>query len=545
MLHRITINKSTLFILLAFLLGIFYRTIVGLQGVDQTDLGFCNTFYQAILQRPDANVFNFIYYLTGIMGAGWEWLFGGYGILGFRLFEALTLSAAIFLLYATFRRAMSVGMAVLAILMSFLFPTIVITFHYDTLTYMLVAASAFCLAKSVVSGRNVWLVLMGFCVGLSFFARIVNLSMLAVLLVPFAFWFLCERSEVWSKSVLLFLGVLLGCAAVFAAMALFGHFCYFRDGFFEAFSIFGDSTGNHSKGELIWRYLISYKNLLVQLPVVLSFVWLLLRFNPRSTAGNALKWSLSFASFAVLSYTSLPYLTLLAVCLVGIVYGLKRRDGKSVNELVPLYLLAAALVLPLGSDIGVQGLFNWYAGMLVFPAFSLCQGKVNKKLFLCIYFSIAVTTLLKTGFNSPYGDCGSRKMATVQIKDERLNVFTDKEKADNIGRAIKAINTFATGNRLLLLANQYSELYYATRTMPFLGQTIPTAYAGTVLQHRLAERTAHFGEYPMVGFIKELGDDDGKNVANDIRRWMIDRGYEKVYADNFIELYTTNIIPDR
>lgn len=545
MSHGITINKNSLLILLAFLFGIFYRTIIGLQGVDQTDFGFCNTFYQVILQRPDANVFNFMYYLTGIMGAGWEWLFSGYGVLGFRLFETLTLSAAILLLYATFRRVMSAGVAALAILMSFLFPTIVITFHYDTLTYLLVAASAFCLAKSVDSCRSVWLVLMGFCVGLSFFVRIVNLSMLAVLLVPFVVWLRSDRSEVWRKSVLLVLGVLSGCAAVFAAMALFGHIGYFRDGFLEAFFIFGDNSGSHSKGELFLRYFMSFKNLLVQLLVVAALSCLLLRYNPRSAKGNALKWTLAFALFAVLAYTSQPYLTLLAVCLMGMAYGFAHSDGKFDDALVPLYLLAAALVLPLGSDIGVQGLFNWYAGMLVFPACRLCQNKVDRQLFLCVYSAIVSATLLKTGFNSPYGDQESRQMATVQIGDERLNVFTSKEKADNIGRAVKAINTFATGNRLLLLVNQYSELYYATRTVPFLGQTIAAAYKGLTLQRRLAERTAHFGEYPLVGFIKGLDADGGKLVENDIRQWMIGRGYEKVYSDRFIDLYATTDTPKR
>lgn len=43
----------------AFLIGIAYRLLMGLQGIDNVDMGFCMTFYQNIFTHPDAMPFYF------------------------------------------------------------------------------------------------------------------------------------------------------------------------------------------------------------------------------------------------------------------------------------------------------------------------------------------------------------------------------------------------------------------------------------------------------------------------------------------------------
>ena len=57
-------------IILTVIAGLLYRAACGMQGVDTVDVGFCNTFYQVIFTAPDSNVFNFLYYLTGLTACG-------------------------------------------------------------------------------------------------------------------------------------------------------------------------------------------------------------------------------------------------------------------------------------------------------------------------------------------------------------------------------------------------------------------------------------------------------------------------------------------
>ncbi len=178
----ITHNKKSIY--LAFLIPIIFRLIMGTQGVDSTDVGFCNTFYQAIFNTPDANEFNFIYYLTGLLGGIWENLFGGFGLIGFRVFETFTLSTAVYFLYLIYKKRMSKRNSVAAIFLSMLFPVIIVTFHYDTLSYLLIAISAFMYSKYLQNFSYKWLFFAGLMIGFSFFARIVNLSFCILALLP-------------------------------------------------------------------------------------------------------------------------------------------------------------------------------------------------------------------------------------------------------------------------------------------------------------------------------------------------------------------------
>ena len=79
-------------------LGLIYRCLYSLQGVDNVDVGFCNTFYDVIFDYPESNAFNFIYYLTGLVGGTWEHYLGQYGLVGFRFFDIAILFAALMIL---------------------------------------------------------------------------------------------------------------------------------------------------------------------------------------------------------------------------------------------------------------------------------------------------------------------------------------------------------------------------------------------------------------------------------------------------------------
>jgi hypothetical protein len=61
-------TKEKKYITGAFLIGIVYRLLMGLQGIDSIDMGFCMTFYQNIFSHPEAMTFYFNYYLTGLIG---------------------------------------------------------------------------------------------------------------------------------------------------------------------------------------------------------------------------------------------------------------------------------------------------------------------------------------------------------------------------------------------------------------------------------------------------------------------------------------------
>src|ERR1700676_2614528 len=69
-----------------FFVSIFvFQLILIFQGVDLSDEGFLVTFYQQIFTHPDSVQYNFMFWLTGIIGGVYFKLFSFLGLWGLRL----------------------------------------------------------------------------------------------------------------------------------------------------------------------------------------------------------------------------------------------------------------------------------------------------------------------------------------------------------------------------------------------------------------------------------------------------------------------------
>lgn len=536
-----------------FIIGCLYRIAISLQGVDAVDAGFCNTFYQVIFQHPDSNVFCFIYYLLGVVGGLWEILLGSFGLIGFRVLEAFTLTGAIALLYATFAPHMPRAYAVAATVIAFLFPTIAVTFHYDTFSYLLIAASAWFFKRYVTSQQARWLLGAGAMIGLAFFVRIVNGTLFLLLLAPLL-WQLYQRggrAQAVRHTLVMTGGLLLGMGLVAGLMTILGHLPYYIDALGEAFSTFSGSEATHSHGHLISQYFKGTKNLLLQ-GIAVLIIWQLYRYGSRLTPLlQRIVHAILIIAFLLLAYTSLPHLTLLAICLIllGLMFyqvSMKHYPSSMKHyeisiASVCLYLTVAALLFPFGSDIGIQGIFHWCVGLLVFPCAwcaSHYASSMKQYALSIVTVCIAAPTLLRTAINA-YGEEDPRWECVHQVQPDRLNVMVSQHKADVYRRAINAIDRHIGPQRLLFSTNQAAELYYATRTLPFEGHVQPVIYTSERLFSRLDERLAHFGSYPLILFFTTQDDPSPEtpDVQRDTRTWMQRHHYQKVYDDGDTQLF--------
>ena len=533
--------KPTLFhwaIVGLFVLGLTYHIFLGLQGIDTVDVGFCNTFYDNIFSLPDTNIFNFIYYLTGIIGGSWQMIFNKVGLLGFRVLEAFTLSTAIGLLMFIFRQTNHRWLLV-AISVSFLFPMHNITFHYDTLTYLLLSLSAFFFSSYSRKG----FFMSGVMIGLSFFARIVNISFLALLLIPT----MTKIKDTSKNTLLMLFGVMVSISCMFVIMLAFGHTGYWFSAIEEGLSTLSLADATHSKMSMLSVYFHSILNIVGQgmaLLILFFFVKMLSTKFSHKQQNSAVTviYTIGFIITCIFAYASLPYLTLLAGCLLIIIINLTEHKEEKKTPII-LFLLVTALLFPLGSDIGIQGIFHWSAGLLVFPCIWFAQYKTRAtKIVLFLFFmAISTATLLRVAISSPYGASKPRSQCTSLIKGvagERLNVMTDSTHASRITDAANAIMLYKEkDNNLLLLANQESELYYATSSAPFLGHTQTVIYLGDRLRKRLDERLRYFRRYPLVVFLNWAPtkyEDANKSIIN---LWLREHHYKQIYCNNGITIY--------
>ena len=312
-------TKEKKYITGAFIIGILYRLLMGLQGIDSIDMGFCMTFYQNIFSHPEAMTFYFNYYLTGLIGGVWHLLFGQFGLLGFRVLETMTMTAAIWLLYLSFKPWFhSTRVAAVAIFVSFLFPSFVLTFHYDTLSFLLMSASVYAMSRWQQSEQQLmWLWVAGTMIGIAFFARIVNGSLAALVLIPF----ICGCLQSWKRGLRLASfyggGILTGCVVVLALMVALGHWTYFMAAVNEAFGTFNGNESSalrdalpvqnsHTSSNLFSVYLKSYVNIGLQ---VLALAGTALFYGDAGHLPNKLKMPIRLLLLAilfVLVFTSQP-----------------------------------------------------------------------------------------------------------------------------------------------------------------------------------------------------------------------------------------------
>ena len=540
-------TKEKKYITGAFLIGIVYRLLMGLQGIDSIDMGFCMTFYQNIFSHPEAMTFYFNYYLTGLVGGVWHLLFGQFGLLGFRVLETMTMTAAIWLLYLSFKPWFhSTRVAAVAILVSFLFPSFVLTFHYDTLSFLLMSASVYAMSRwQRLEQQLVWLWMAGTMIGIAFFTRIVNGSLAALVLIPF----ICGCLQSWKRGLRLASiyggGILTGCVVVLALMVALGHWTYFVAAVNEAFGTFNGNESSalrdalpvqnsHTSSNLFSVYLKSYVNIGLQ---VLALAGTALFYGDAGHLPNKLKVPIRLLLLAilfVLVFTSQPYLSAIAIC------SLLLLISRAIQPLVS-YVLICAYLFPFGSDIGIPGIFHWCAGLLIMPT-ACCYRKLisnwQKNVVCALSVVIALLMVYKMG-STAQGEEHSRLHTTTMALPGTLNVMTDSERAERYRNEVSRIQQYGQDNPWLLIANQASELYYATGKLPFTGNTQMGTFMGEELIERLDRQQADYGKCPLIVYIKRGHDtDDVPDFRRDLEPWMQKHHYRPVYEDDDLQLFT-------
>lgn len=520
----------------AFLIGIAYRLLMGLQGIDNVDMGFCMTFYQNIFTHPDAMPFYFNYYLTGLIGGVWHLLFGQFGLLGFRLLETMTMALAIWLLFLAFRPWLSSPrISAVAILLSFLFPSLIVTFHYDTLSFLLMAASVYASSRYLRGNALLWLTVAGAMIGISFFARIVNGVLAALVFFPLLWGWRKSSRDGFVAASYYAGGILAGCLLVLSLMGLLGHLPYFGEALAEAFGTFSGHETSHASANLFGVYLKSYVNIGLQILVV---ALLALYFGDAGHLSAKLRTVLRIimlVALFVLVLTSQPYLSAVAICTLMIVI---------TPHPLPLlfYALACAYLFPFGSDIGIPGIFHWCGGLLIVPA-AYCYKKLTSQWQRTVTgllgLAVALNMVYKMGATA-YGEDYPRSETFTQALSGTLNTMTDADRAVRYRNEVARIRQYAAGNNLLLIANQASELYYATGLLPFTGNTQMGTYMGETLVQRLDSQHERYGRLPLIAFIKRGHDtDDMDEFRQTLHPWMVRQGYHTVYDDDDIELFVT------
>src|SRR6202008_469986 len=142
-----------------FLLLFLYQLVFIFQGIDFLDEGFTATFYQQFFHDPTSVEYNFMFWLSGLVGAIFNYLFPDSGLLGLRFLSIIFTTSTILIVYNLLKpyiNKTNLKIGLLLVTLSVCHnPKI---FHYNFLSILLYSATASLLFNGLK--KNNWLLLL-------------------------------------------------------------------------------------------------------------------------------------------------------------------------------------------------------------------------------------------------------------------------------------------------------------------------------------------------------------------------------------------------
>lgn len=478
-------------------------------GFELCDSGYYMTFYANIFNHPEDVSYNFMYYLTGLVGGSF-WKLSGGSILLMRVFGAVCNVLSVWFVWrmlGNLRLFLPLVCAVVLILAgSWAYP---LTFYNDHLSALLAILSLSIMLKALMGdcpNGFMWFCLSGIAAGINLFSRLPNiLELLFVFIIP-----LCMNKRSGGvrgviKSMLCwFSGWLAGVLIVVLIAIYLGHGRYIVESIGDVLEIGAEGSGaSHSINELITV------NLRIWIPIIyiaLKFaaVFLVYGYTRLRLVGMGLKgdsvqiWSLMwvpvfywllFCERWLLNFPAAEGMFSIAIALPVLSIFIDGAEGHRLR-IISLMGLFMLLILPLGSD---RAIFNagpvllWIAlpvGWCVMCR-SLDYGAGKA---LTLIFSITMLLPLIQNFfdNGVYFDNAriDRFEANVDMPCAG-GIRTTTENAAHICEMYDSVSKYVKPDDTMLVYGSAPMLNYITRTRPALGCSWPELFSANQLRLRL------------------------------------------------------------
>jgi len=535
-------------------------------GFELCDSGFYMTFYDNVFSHPESVGYNFMYYLSGVIGGAVSVIAGG-SLLAMRVFGALCNIVCVWLAYGMVRRfCLSCGesgaSAFLPCLLSVLMVGAVswgspLTFYNDTLTILLALVSLHLLCCALMPGErghegwNIFLILFfsGLAAGVNAFSRFPNvLEIFFVVLIPLKTTH-CDMCGGKVRACLLWLsGWAAGFGSVVAFAATVGHLGVIgdtvRDLYITASSSSESST--HGLSNLVSvqiRVLGSVCR--TALPLVMLY-FLHIRIK------SAILDVLLFAGALWLVVRVDAMTSLGAISLAGIMAGLFFRKS---GRLVLLSALVMFFLLPLGSD---NGFYNFGAIIfwLALPVSLSVFGRGLRMVSLFVTVSVVgvcVRSLIAGG--TYFDDTPLSEMTGGVDSASAVGIRTSPVRARRINLMLDAIGCHVDRGDTLLVYGSAPMVNHLTGTIPAIGCSWPELLTPDLLssklsgfesppRHVLMLRFRTLGAVWGSGSEAFMAGDSAANVFhNSIKSgimydYLLSKGYQEVVRDTDFVLYS-------
>jgi hypothetical protein len=535
---------------LFFFLLLLYQFFFTLQGIDFLDEGFSATFYQQFYHDPQSVQYNFLYWLSGLVGGTWYYLFPGSGLLGLRFLAIICTMSTIIMVYNLLkpycnRTHIKIGLALVTLAVCWN-PKI---FHYNFLSIVLYTGAVSLLFN--VLKRNKWILFFpaGALVALDFFARIPSILNLG-LVVVIAFYGYLNKKSIWTiikQSLIFGAGFLFMVAAVLLFMKMIGQLEVYQGALQIAFSMGKSDAADSEYGfvKLLTQFFGSY-NAALYFSFYILLLLLLAAIGPRF-AKNTFRipdWIITIGKIACLVLAALIILKGLEILIrlyVGItlitaILILTTHNSKDVKTLM-LAGTYVSLTYALGSSAGIftAGVHIFWIAMPISIDFILNLTNFNNNLRIGyknetefktdvfvskpqmrnLKFYIIGLCVLGAVYHQwkyPLHDEASRLNMRYPINNKYVRgIFTIKEKADATNELLEKTGAFIKPGDYVISFHSFPMYHFMTNTRPFSGNPMPWYYQPAAFRDQLwkaVDRT-HTLPFVVIQKIKTTPNDHG------------------------------------
>lgn len=566
------------------LLILIYPLLFFWQGLDFTDTGYNATNVMLFLSDDNTIVASSsLLWLTNFVGAGFYYVFDGFGLISLKFLYILMLYISLFFIYKILKNLFPntnvlIGMIV-GLISTYHFGHI---YDYNVISNTLFVISSYFLFFFFKYDKMQFLFLGAFVLSLSIFARFPNVLGLAFYIITIYYSIEKKSWKVLLNTTSIFvLGYLSGILFIISIMTFFGHEQYYFDSVREIFNVFTNSNKPYSSVNLLNILLTDYtrvfKNIIyiVLYTVGLLIALLLLRKVPLEKNYGTVVFT---ATLSVMTYflvqpilinyeyyfRDLVYMIeALLILLYAYVFVRYNKNKKLI--VVALLSLLVLTIVPLGSYNGMyNAIYAFPFPLSFFVSYLLTSSFKNakiKRFTLLLPSEVYILKLVIIGgliiipfyksFYFVYRDVDDRTKLTYPLTNLRLQgVYTTKERAKVVNEMLISLNSFIKKNDYLLAYESVPLIYFITETKPYLGTSWPILYDYDKFVDTLKNAKTKIDVLPVIvrakyntrekqwPEIKKVYDIDKlRKIRVLMNKFIKENNYEKKFENDFFQIY--------
>jgi len=598
LMESVRVNSFFLFLFLFQLLFIF-------QGLDVGDEGFHSTFYQQIFNDPQSVEYNFMFYMSGIIGGAWLKLFPVYGLLGLRLGGVIVTMLTIVVTYNLLKNYIREGYLKLGLLLLILLNgSTVKDLSYNNISALFFVTAIWFLFEGIKQDRGIKFFISGIFLSLAAFSRLSNVAGLSlVIVIVYSGLFVFRKTIQCQTKQVAFLisGFLVSVAAILSIMKGLGHYDVFMNSLKLLKSIASSKESTHGLSKIVKTLVRDYSTAIFKRALPLGLIVFLCAavanyFKRSPMATRAFQYFYAGAFILLLSglvyskgtvpvwtFFVLLFAALSLIATFSIV--LKRND----NDLRVISLAGTFMTVSLvaGSDYGIpaSGSFALWIGIPIAVDFFLriffisVKGSFasrnhsdTKELPRVINLSVSdkqLNGIWKWGIYSciilllvhtvlyTYNDHPNRLKMTYSVNNTFLKgVRTTRERAKVLDELLAESSKYIKPNDYVIAYEDIPLFYTLTNTRPYIKNSWPRLYDRSTLEMELNEALKEKQILPFIVYQKlqtlpspywpDLGQDNSsfeldKPKNAPIKKFLEKNHYQLVWENIAFKIYIAKL----